>query len=415
MKCLAFKIVIPFWLPPLLAASIFLISQAFCFLARCLVILNQTFPQGRLFFAHQPRQVFMAPNGSKKNTKVKAGPKKASAKKASPKKTKAKAKKKAAPALKPEVLEPEAGQAAKTKGELVPSEKAQPPAPSSALQRYLWEARQYPLLSREEQMDLTKRYYEDGDPEAAAQLVTSNLRLVVKIAMDHQRYWMRNLLDLIQEGNIGLLQAVKKFDPFRGIKFSYYASFWIKAYILKFIMDNWRLVRLGTTQAQRKLFYNLRREQEKLRAEGITPGPKLLSSRLGVPEKDVVEMSQRLDSWELSLDAPVRDDSEEAHQSFLPDDKPRADDTLASDELRRLFHDQLMAVRETLDDKEKDILDRRLLAEKPMTLSDLGKDHGISRERVRQIQVRLMNKIRNYLREQIPDFDEQFAGLSDGD
>jgi RNA polymerase sigma-32 factor len=357
----------------------------------------------------------MAPNGTKKKKKAKASPKKASVKKTSPKKTKAKAKKKAAPALKPEVLEPEAGQAPKDKGELVASEKAQPPAPSGALQHYLWEARQYPLLSPEEQIELTKRYYEDGDPDAAAQLVTSNLRLVVKIAMDHQRYWMRNLLDLIQEGNIGLLQAVKKFDPFRGIKFSYYASFWIKAYILKFIMDNWRLVRLGTTQAQRKLFYNLRREQEKLRAEGITPGPKLLSSRLGVPEKDVIEMSQRLDSWELSLDAPVRDDSEEAHQSFLPDDKPRADDTLASDELRRLFHDQLMAVRETLDDKEKDILDRRLLAEKPMTLSDLGKDHGISRERVRQIQVRLMNKIRNYLREQIPDFDEQFAGLSDGD
>ncbi len=369
----------------------------------------------------------MPSSGSTKKKKAKAkagskktGPKKADAKKAAPKKVvskkkKAKAPKKAAPAMEPEVLEPEAGKKPAAKGELVPSDGVQPPAPSSALQRYLWEARQYPLLTREEETVLAKRYYEDGDPDAAAQLVTSNLRLVVKIAMDHQRYWMRNLLDLIQEGNIGLLQAVKKFDPFRGIKFSYYASFWIKAYILKFVMDNWRLVRLGTTQAQRKLFYNLRREQEKLRAQGITPGPKLLSSRLGVPEKDVIDMSQRLDSWELSLDAPVRDDSEEAHQSFLPDDKPGADDTLASDQLRRLFHEQLMAVRETLDDKERDILDRRLLAEKPMTLSDLGKEHGVSRERVRQIQVRLMNKIRDFLREQIPDFDEQFADLVEGD
>ena len=157
------------------------------------------------------------------------------------------------------------------------------------------------LLTREEELELTQAYYETGDPALAAKLVTSNLRLVVKIAMDHQRYWMRNLLDLIQEGNIGLLQAVQKFDPFRGIKFSYYASFWIKAYILKFIMDNWRLVRLGTTQAQRKLFYNLRREQEKLQAQGITPGPKLLSTRLGVSEQDVIDMSQRLDGWELSL------------------------------------------------------------------------------------------------------------------
>ena len=192
------------------------------------------------------------------------------------------------------------------------------PAPCSAI---CGRPATIPLLTREQEQELTKAYYETGDPDLAAKLVTSNLRLVVKIAMDHQRYWMRNLLDLIQEGNIGLLQAVQKFDPFRGIKFSYYASFWIKAYILKFIMDNWRLVRLGTTQAQRKLFYNLKREQEKLQAQGITPGPKLLSSRLGVSEQDVIEMSQRLDSWELSLDAPVREDSDEAHQSFLTDEE----------------------------------------------------------------------------------------------
>ncbi|MCF8031519.1 MAG: RNA polymerase factor sigma-32 [Desulfarculaceae bacterium] len=291
-----------------------------------------------------------------------------------------------------------------------------PPAQASALQRYLWEARHYPLLTREQELEITKSYYETGDPDLAAKLVTSNLRLVVKIAMDHQRYWMRNLLDLIQEGNIGLLQAVQKFDPFRGIKFSYYASFWIKAYILKFIMDNWRLVRLGTTQAQRKLFYNLKREQEKLQAQGITPGPKLLSSRLGVSEKDVVEMSQRLDSWELSLDAPVREDSDEAHQSFLTDEEqPNLDEELANQELRQLFHDELMAVRETLDDKEKDILDRRLLAEDPMTLNDLGEEHGVSRERIRQLQVRLMEKLKERLSERIPNFEEQFGDLVEGD
>jgi RNA polymerase sigma-32 factor len=290
------------------------------------------------------------------------------------------------------------------------------PAATSALQRYLWEARQYPLLTREEEQDITKSYYETGDPALAAKLVTSNLRLVVKIAMDHQRYWMRNLLDLIQEGNIGLLQAVQKYDPFRGIKFSYYASFWIKAYILKFIMDNWRLVRLGTTQAQRKLFYNLRKEQEKLQSQGITPGPKLLSTRLGVSEKDVIDMSQRLDSWELSLDAPVREDSDEAHQNFLSDEEQSdAEDELANQELRKLFHDELMAVRDTLDDKERDILDRRLLAENPMTLNELGEEHGVSRERIRQLQVRLMEKLKDRLSERIPNFEEQFAGLTEGD
>ncbi len=299
---------------------------------------------------------------------------------------------------------------------LVGDEK-QMPATSQmgTLQRYLWEARQYPLLTREEETELAQRYAKTKDPEAAARLVTSNLRLVVKIAMDHQRYWMRNLLDLIQEGNIGLLQAVQKFDPFRDIKFSYYASFWIKAYILKFIMDNWRMVRVGTTQAQRKLFYKLRREKEKLQAQGITPGPRLLSDRLGVTEKDVIEMEQRLDSWELSLDSPVRDDSDDTHKNLLPSDEATAEENLADNELKSLFHEKIMDFRETLDEKDRDILDNRLLSEKPETLSDLGERHGVSRERIRQLQVRLMENLREYLEEQIPDFEGQFSDLVAGD
>lgn len=213
----------------------------------------------------------------------------------------------------------------------------------------------------------------------------------------------------------GFCKRSKKFDPFREIKFSYYASFWIKAYILKFIMDNWRLVRLGTTQAQRKLFYNLRREKEKLKSLGIAPGPKLLSNRLGVSEKDVVDMTQRLDGWELSLDAPVREGSEDAHKVFLPDEGPSAEDVLAREELRRLFHDQLMVFRETLDDKERDILDHRLLSSSPMTLSELGEKHEISRERIRQIQVRLMEKMSEFLKDKIPDFKAQFADIEDVD
>ena len=160
-------------------------------------------------------------------------------------------------------------------------------------------------MTPEEEKTLLTRYQQSPDSELAYKLITSNLRLVVKIAMEFQRYWMQNLLDLIQEGNIGLMQAIKKFDPFRGIKFSYYASFWIKAYILKFIMDNWKLVKIGTTQAQRKLFYNLKKEKGRLLAMGIDPAPKLLSEKFSVSEKEIIEMDQRLGEWELSLDAPV--------------------------------------------------------------------------------------------------------------
>jgi RNA polymerase sigma-32 factor len=315
-----------------------------------------------------------------------------------------------------EILDPDE---AETTEECESSEKPEkceetlpaPAAAADALQRYLWEIRRYPLLTREEEKEVAQHFKNTGDPEAAAKLVTSNLRLVVKIAMDHQRYWMRNLLDLIQEGNMGLLQAVQKYDPFRGIKFSYYASFWIKAYILKFIMDNWRLVRLGTTQAQRKLFYNLRREKEKLKAQGITPQPKLLSDRLGVTEQDVVDMNQRLDSWELSLDAPVRADSDDDHQGFLPDDKPSVEESLASGQVRELFHEKLMEFRETLDEKERDILDKRLLSESPLTLSQLGDLHGISRERIRQLQVRMLEKLREYIEDNVPDFEAEFGQI----
>jgi RNA polymerase sigma-32 factor len=178
------------------------------------------------------------------------------------------------------------------------------------LQRYLTEISQYRLLTRDEERTLAKRVQEGGDEEAAYVLVTANLRLVVKIALEFQRVWMQNLLDLIQEGNIGLMQAVTKFDPFKNVKFSYYASFWIKAYILKFIMDNWRLVKIGTTQGQRKLFFKLKKEKQKLIDLGFDPKPKLLSQRLGVSEKEIVDMDQRLDGWDVSLDAPLKEDSD---------------------------------------------------------------------------------------------------------
>jgi len=270
---------------------------------------------------------------------------------------------------------------------------------------YLDEIKRYPLLSREDETDLAIRYREKGDIEAAYKLITANLRLVVKIAMDFQRYWMQNLMDLIQEGNVGLMKAAKKFDPYRGYKFSYYASFWIKAYIMKFIMDNWKLVKVGTTQAQRKLFFNLRKEKERLGAQGIEASPKLLSHRLHVKESEIVEMDQRLNSWEISLDSPLKDDSEDTHKSFLPSDDLPVDDQLADQEAKAILHDKLMLFGEQLKGKEAVIFDKRLLSQDPMTLQEIGEKFGISRERVRQIESRLKKKLKAYLEEEIADID----------
>jgi RNA polymerase sigma-32 factor len=270
---------------------------------------------------------------------------------------------------------------------------------------YLDEIKRYPLLSREEEREVAIRYREKHDTEAGYQLITANLRLVVKIAMDFQRYWMQNLMDLIQEGNVGLMQAVKKFDPYRGYKFSYYASFWIKAYIIKFIMDNWKLVKIGTTQAQRKLFFNLRKEKERLEAQGIEASPKLLSHRLDVKESEIIEMDQRLNSWEISLDSPLREDSEDTHKSFLPSDDLPVDDQLADQEAKAILHDKLMRFREQLKGKEAVIFDKRLLTDEPMTLQEIGDQFGISRERVRQLESRLKKNLKAYLEEEIDDID----------
>ena len=283
--------------------------------------------------------------------------------------------------------------------------------PYDPLKHYLMEIKRYPLLSREEEQRLAIRYREKGDMEAAYRLITSNLRLVVKIALSFQRHWMRNLMDLIQEGNIGLMQAVKKFDPYRGYKLSYYASFWIKAYIIKFIMDNWKLVKIGTTQAQRKLFFNLRKEKERLLSMGFEPRPKLLAERLDVKESEVIEMDQRLGSWEVSLDAPIKEDSDSDHQSFIPSDEVAADDQLADYERQELLKQKLASFRTTLPEKEQFIFDHRLMAEDPMTLQEIGDVYGISRERVRQIQVRITKKIKTYLQEEIEGIEDLYSEM----
>jgi RNA polymerase sigma-32 factor len=283
-----------------------------------------------------------------------------------------------------------------------------PIVPYDPLQRYLAEINRYQLLTPEEEKDLLLRYQKNQDPEVAYRLITSNLRLVVKIAMEFQRYWMQNLLDLIQEGNIGLMQAIKKFDPFRGIKLSYYASFWIKAYILKFIMDNWKLVKIGTTQAQRKLFYNLKKEKGKLLAMGIDPAPKLLSEKFQVSEQEIIEMDQRLGEWELSLDAPVSEGSTENHKSFLPDKSISQETALSQMELRGMLKSKLEAFQKELTPREKEIFEKRILTEEPLTLQELGDHFGVSRERIRQLEDKLLKKVKFYLENEFPDLTPDF-------
>ncbi len=293
----------------------------------------------------------------------------------------------------------------------VPQPEDKELAPYDPLQRYLMEIRKYKLLSREEEKELAIRARK-GDKQAAYRLVTSNLRLVVKIALEYNRYWTRSLLDLIQEGNIGLLQAVKKFDPYRGIKFSYYASFWIRAYILKYIMDNWKLVKVGTTQAQRKLFYNLAKEREKLMSQGIIPETKLLAERLDVKEKEVEEMTQRMEGWEVSLDVGINDDSRETYGSLLPAPNTDIEKALIDTDRKKILKEKLQEFRKKLSGRDAYIFDNRIMADKPLTLQKIADKYNISKERVRQLEERLINRLNEFFKEQIPNFEEDFSDLA---
>jgi len=272
------------------------------------------------------------------------------------------------------------------------------------LQRYLSEISKYRLLTREEERDYGIRVKEQADKDAAYVLVTANLRLVVKIALEFQRVWMQNLLDLIQEGNIGLMQAVKKFDPYKNVKFSYYASFWIKAYILKFIMDNWRLVKIGTTQGQRKLFFKLKKEKQRLIEQGFDPKPKLLSERLGVSEREIVDMDQRLDSWDVSLDAPLKNDSETERIEFLSTENESVEEQVSKKEIELLLHNKIAEFRKKMSPREIEIFELRIFSDNPVTLQEIGDRYGISRERVRQIEKNIIRKMREFFKREIPDF-----------
>jgi RNA polymerase sigma-32 factor len=275
----------------------------------------------------------------------------------------------------------------------------------SSLAVYLRSLRAHNLLSREEEHELAVRYVQTQELAPARKLITANLRLVVKIAQEYRRAH-RNLLDLIQEGNLGLIQAVQRYDPFRGVKLSTYAAWWIRAYILKFILANWRIVRIGTTQAQRRLFFNLRRERDRLEKMGVETDSKQLAAALDVSETDVVEMERRLAASEMSLDAPVRSESlpGRTHGDMVSaGPSARPDLQVENGEFQELLRTKLESFGAALRDRELQIFRRRLLADQPTTLEQLGADHGVSRERARQIEERLKKKLRQFLEAELGD------------
>ncbi len=264
---------------------------------------------------------------------------------------------------------------------------------------YMSEVRRFPLLTPEEEKGLATRLVEHGDSSAARKLIEANLRLVVKIAYEYRRAH-RNLLDLVQEGNVGLIQAVSKFDPYRGVKLSSYAAFWIRAYILKFILNNWRLVKIGTTQAQRKLFFNLRKEREKLEQLGFQPTTALLAEKLDVHEREVIEMERRLAAPEASLDAPLGagdDGGERTRLDYIPSDGDRPDKQVAQSEFAQLLRSKLETFAATLEGREQTIFRDRWLTEEPLTLQEIGDRYNVSRERARQLEKRMLDRLKKYL------------------
>jgi RNA polymerase sigma-32 factor len=273
------------------------------------------------------------------------------------------------------------------------------------LSAYMREVQRHPLLSPDEEHRLAVDYQKNPDDvAAAARLVTANLRLVVKIAYEYRRAY-KNMMDLIQEGNIGLMQAVKKYDPYRGVKLSSYAAWWIRAYMLRFILNNSRLVKLGTTQAQRKLFFNLSKEKARLSAMGIEPTDAEIAKRLNVAEAEVAEMDKRLARADASLDASVgeSDGRAVARVELMPSPGSTPDQIAEGAELSELLLDRLDEFRKSLTGKDVIIFDKRLVADEPLTLQELGDEFGVSRERVRQLEARLTGKLRDYLKETLGD------------
>lgn len=286
------------------------------------------------------------------------------------------------------------------------------PASSGSLAMYLSEINQYPLLTQEEEQALARRYRDYGDEEAARRLITANLRFVVKVSYEYRSYGIK-MADLIQEGNIGLMKAVQKFDPDKGIRLISYAVWWIRAYIQNYILKSWSLVKLGTTQAQRKLFFSLartRREIEKLQGIEESQDPKRIAKKLRVKPSEVMEMTQRMEGRDLSLDAPLGEDGGNSHVDFVADNAPGQDETLAEAEEREIISSRVEQALMRLDPRERFIIEKRVMSDKPMTLKELGEHFGFSRERARQLEIRAKEKLKIELVQLMGDLEPEGVG-----
>jgi RNA polymerase sigma-32 factor len=274
------------------------------------------------------------------------------------------------------------------------------------LRTYLSEIGKFSPLSRDEEHRLAKHYHQTGDRETAYRLVTSNLKLVVKIAMIYRKVY-RNILDLIQEGNLGLIQAVRRFDPDRGTRLPTYAAWWIKAYILKFLLDNTRMVKIGTTNARRRILMNLDKEKRELEAKGIVPTSRLLAENLGVDEKELREVEQGMTGADISLDAPVGNEEGDTHYiDTLRLMEQSVDEKIAQGEFRDLLEIRFAEFSKTLSDREREILSRRLIADEPETLQEIADRYGISREAIRVAEKKLVSKLKQYMIESFGDVRE---------
>lgn len=283
---------------------------------------------------------------------------------------------------------------------VVPTSKAPVPG-TDPLGQYMREISRYKLLTLEEEKELTAELAETGDIDVAKKLVVANLRLVVKIAMEYRHAW-QNVMDLIQEGNIGLMKAVSKYDGSKGAKLSYYASWWIRSYILKYILDNFRLIKIGTTQEQKKLFYNLMREKERLLNLGVSPEVKQLAEGLGVSEKSVQEMDLRLSSsgQEVSLDTPLNDaEGKGTLGDMLRDSSADPSEILGDQQSLEILQDHLNDFVKSLKPRDQEIFSKRLMSEIPQSLQEIADQYGVSRERIRQIEERLIQQLKVYMSE----------------
>jgi RNA polymerase sigma-32 factor len=283
-----------------------------------------------------------------------------------------------------------------------PRAEARALVPSDPFRRYLAEIRKYPALSRDDEQDLARRYRDTGDRDALFRLVTANLMQVVRVALSFRRA-ARNLLDLVQEGNLGLLAAIDRFDPEMGVRLPTYAAWWIRAYIVKYLLDNVRLVRVGTTNARRKLLRNLRQEKSRLEAAGYEVGPKMLAEHFGVSEEDVKDVERALHARDVSLDAPLGDEEDRTRGDVMPSTGPSVEEDVARRELQEKVQLAMSRFRVGLSDRELTILDERLLSDEPATLQAIGEKFGTTREAVRQAETRLMARLKEFLQAEIGD------------